>query len=149
MGDDPSLEGTAIMLPPSQVTNTFLPPGQAKAPPDLCPDHHGYTLRFQFHPPHTPAQHIAKFTRSDTFNAVEALRGLADALFTFAGNIAIDDTSQGATIKTLQDWSTTDIQFRSFFENYLPPTGKATAYVRCNISTFLCLQDAQARWRAV
>ncbi|KAL7570161.1 hypothetical protein ACA910_019999 [Epithemia clementina (nom. ined.)] len=129
MGDAPLLKDTAT--PPQPPTNdapSFRPPAQDHAPSDLPDDRHGFTLRFEFQPPNTPTRHNAP-TRPDTFNAAEALRGLADGLFTSAGGVQIHDTYDGDRIISLQEWPKTDIKFQSFFEVFTPTTGRLGVFV--------------------
>ncbi|KAL7580125.1 hypothetical protein ACA910_012884 [Epithemia clementina (nom. ined.)] len=125
--------------PPPPPSNEKRPPppspGQSATPkpPDLS--HHGYILRFEFTP--SPSAPKTRTTAPDTFNAVEALRSLADALFTSNGEVCIHNGTNTTTIQSLQECPSNDKQFQEFFEVSIPDSGKAKAYVRFEITTSL------------
>ncbi|KAL7578980.1 hypothetical protein ACA910_019027 [Epithemia clementina (nom. ined.)] len=71
-------------------------PGQLAAPKPPDAFHHGYILCFEFIP--TPSAHKTRTTAPDTFNTVEALQSLAEAIFTSNGKVSIHNGTNTATI---------------------------------------------------
>ncbi|KAL7568608.1 hypothetical protein ACA910_022710 [Epithemia clementina (nom. ined.)] len=118
--------------PPSSTPLYKSSPGQKTAPSHLPSDRHGYVLRFEFQPPPTTHQRTAL----DTFNTVEALRGLADALFTAQGKVTIHNNANTAQLQSLQDWPSDRAAFQSYFEVHVPNNGGAQAFVRLRIYIF-------------
>ncbi|KAL7562785.1 hypothetical protein ACA910_020897 [Epithemia clementina (nom. ined.)] len=103
MGNEPPPNGTDQPAASPTVDHHYPPPGQVMAPLNFPHDPHGFTLQFEFQPTKLPATSHPKAPRPDTFNAVEALRRLADALFTSTGHVEIHDIHNGNKISSLTE----------------------------------------------
>ncbi|KAL7564122.1 hypothetical protein ACA910_012393 [Epithemia clementina (nom. ined.)] len=137
MGDSTPTQPPPLKTNPSDtVPDIITPPGQQTAPSGLTNGRRGYVLWFEF-TPLSLASSSSREARPDTFNAVEALRSLADALFTSQGEVIIHDWQNQHTFTNLSNWPTTNAVFCSYFDVHVPTTGKTTAFVRFPISTVL------------
>ncbi|KAL7568217.1 hypothetical protein ACA910_004217 [Epithemia clementina (nom. ined.)] len=124
----------ALTSPPTAPFNYLQPPGQRHAPTNAAEHRHGFCLRFKFQ--HTnPSTKTSRATRPDTFNAIEAVRGLAGAFFTSRCNVFIHDTSNRKTMKDVTEWTTNDNDFTAFFKVHIPSNSTTTAFVCFAISS--------------
>ncbi|KAL7558718.1 hypothetical protein ACA910_013431 [Epithemia clementina (nom. ined.)] len=132
---DLALESVPPPAQPPALSPPLYPsfPRQETAPKNLTSNLHGYVLRFKFQPPPTTAKH--KCTPIDTFNAVEALGGLAEALFTAQGNVTIHNDADTEKLQSVKDWPSDHATFQRYFEVHVPDNGGTQAFVRLQIST--------------
>ncbi|KAL7566112.1 hypothetical protein ACA910_003886 [Epithemia clementina (nom. ined.)] len=135
MGDEAKhTDQAAPTSPPTAPFNYLQPPGQRHAPTNAAEHRHGFCLRIEFQ--HTnPSTKTSCATPPDTFNAVEAVRSLADALFTSRCNVFIHDTSNSRTMKDLTEWPNNDNDFTAFFEVHIPSNRTTTAFICFAISS--------------